>query len=65
MIKFLQCLILGHEYEIASHTSVPPKPLEAQGDLSFSLEMIVVGYAKTIQTCRRCGKIKTTTTLGV
>jgi hypothetical protein len=67
MIKTLLCSINGHNYETINHNSVPPSLInfKADGYIPDSLEMKLVGYTKTVQICKTCGHVKTTTTLGI
>jgi len=68
MIKFLRCVIFGHEYRTSSVSSVGPHPesiLNKSGGTPITLSRALLGYTETIRTCRRCGKMETITTLGI
>ena len=70
MINLVICLIYGHNFEIISHTSNRPNDsfrfemTRFQGELPFSFEASLVGYTKTVQICKRCGKVHSVTKLG-
>lgn len=70
MIKHLICLIYGHNFETVSHGSHKPKDSlkfnmdRFIGELPFSFEASLVGYTKTVQVCKRCGKVHSVTKLG-
>lgn len=66
MKKFLTCLIQGHDYELISHNSFKPRlgNIESEGALPFSVHAGLIGYTKTVQICKRCGKVNITQSLG-
>jgi hypothetical protein len=68
MKLFLTCLFQGHDYELISHKSFGPTLTKIQADdvysLPFSFEAKLVGYTKTVQICKRCGKVNITQSLG-
>lgn len=70
MKLFLTCLIEGHDYELISHKSFGPRltPTKIKADnadsIPFSLQAATVGYTKTVQICKRCGKVNITQSLG-
>jgi hypothetical protein len=68
MKLFLTCLIEGHDYELISHKSFGPRLTKFNTDdmnsLPFSFHAGVIGYTKTVQICKRCGKVNITQSLG-
>lgn len=66
MINFLLCMIRGHKYETVSHTSHAPRfsKFNCSGYVPWSIEAGMVGYTKTVQICKRCGKVHITQSLG-
>lgn len=68
MKKFLTCLIQGHDYELIPHKSFKPRLSNIESDnagaLPFSFHAGFIGYTKTVQICKRCGKVNITQSLG-
>jgi hypothetical protein len=68
MKTFLTCLFQGHDYELLSHKSFGPRITEIKADntnsLPFAFHAGVIGYTKTVQICKRCGKVNITQSLG-
>jgi hypothetical protein len=70
MKTFLTCLFQGHDYELLSHKSFGPKitAINLKADdinsIPFSLHSQMIGYTKTVQICKRCGKVNITQSLG-
>lgn len=68
MLNHLICLLKGHDYELKSHDSFPPEPfkfnLSQVMGVPFSFQAKLLGYTKTVQICRRCGKVHVTMSLG-
>lgn len=68
MKKFLTCLIEGHDYELISHKSFEPILTKFNtthmNNMPFSLHAGIIGYTKTVQICKRCGKVNITQSLG-
>jgi hypothetical protein len=67
MLNYLMCLIRGHDYERVSHESVKPREkfnFSQVYGFTFSMEAIMLGYTKTVQVCKRCGKVKITKSIG-
>lgn len=70
MKLFLTCLFQGHDYELISHKSFGPtnkySKIEADfaSSIPFSFHADSVGYTKTVQICKRCGKVNITQSLG-
>ena len=68
MFKLCKLINFGHDYELLSHNSVGPNGFDTfnyQGHIPQAFQMRIVGYTKTVQVCKNCGKVKTTITLGV
>lgn len=68
MKLFLTCLFEGHDYELISHKSFGPTITKIEADsassLPFSIHAKLIGYTKTVQICKRCGKVNITQSLG-
>jgi hypothetical protein len=70
MKLFLTCLIEGHDYELISHKSFGPTNIinnikaDYASSIPFSCHADLVGYTKTVQICKRCGKVNITQSLG-
>lgn len=68
MKTFLTCLIEGHDYELISHKSFEPILTKINtsnmNSIPFSFQAGLIGYTKTVQICKRCGKVNITQSLG-
>jgi len=68
MKLFLTCLIEGHDYELISHKSFSPTITKIQADnmhdIPWSFHAKLIGYTKTVQICKRCGKVNIIQSLG-
>lgn len=68
MKLFLTCLIEGHDYELISHKSFGPTMTKIKADnihsIPWQVHAQMIGYTKTVQICKRCGKVNITQSLG-